>query len=119
MPIRLGALLALCLAGCSAASTYRSTIEDVRRWKSAEEARAETSDLVSMGQRAEFTYDKPALTDKQQGCAALMSQQHREADACESELNEMGDGCKIPGACPKCEAMVQTVAQYKADRCVL
>ena len=42
-----------------------------------------------------------------------------EADACESELNEMGDGCKIPGACPKCEAMVRTVAQYKADRCVI
>ena len=113
-------LLALALsAGCSPVAVYRATVEDVRRWKSAEEARSETSNLVGMGLRAEFTYDKPALIDKQQSCAALMSQQHREADACESELNEMGDGCKIPGACPKCEAMVRTVAQYKADRCVI
>lgn len=113
------ALFLLCLTACSPVAVYRGMIEDVRHWKSADEAKAETSDLVGMGQRAEFTYDKPALIDKQQGCAALMSQQHREADGCESELNEMGDGCKIPGACPQCEAMVRTVAQYKADRCVL
>lgn len=121
MPLRLGSLLALCLAGCSAVSTYRSTIEDVRHWKSAEEARAETSDLTGMGLRAEFTYDKPAVRTlaESAGCAALLTQQHREADKCESELNEMGDGCKIPGACPNCEEMVKTVAQYKADRCVL
>lgn len=121
MPIRFSALFTLCLAGCSAVSTYRSTIEDVRRWKSAEEARAETSDLTGMGLRAEFTYDKPAVRTSAEsaGCAALLAQQHREADACETELHEMGDGCKIPGACPNCEAMVQTVAQYKADRCVL
>ena len=115
---RIALFLPLLLA-CSPVTIYRGMIEDVRRWKSAKEARAETSDLTGMGLRAEYTYDRPALTDRQQGCAALMSQQHREAEKCEAELDEMGDGCKIPGACPNCEAMVQTVAQYKADRCVL
>lgn len=112
--------LPLCLAACSTVDTYRTKIEDVRRWASEAEAKAETADLVSMGQRAEFTYDKPAVSgDRSQGCALLMVQQYREADACEGELTEYGDGCKIPGACPSCEAMVQTVAQYKAERCVI
>jgi hypothetical protein len=112
--------LVLCLlVACSPVAIYRGTINQIRGWQNAEEARAETNDLTGMGLRAEFTYDKPALTEKQQGCAALMSQQYQEADACEGELQEMGDGCKIPGACPKCEAMVQTVAQYKADGCVI
>jgi hypothetical protein len=119
MSFRFSASLLLCLAACSPVTIYRGMIEDVRRWKSAEEARAETQDLTGIGLRAEFSYDRPAVKDRQPSCAALMSQQHREADACEGELHEMGDGCKIPGACPNCEAMVQTVAQYKADRCVL
>lgn len=121
MSFRFSASLLLFLAACSPVATYRGMIEDVRRWKSAEEARAETSDLTGMGLRAEFTYDKPAVRTSAEsaGCVVLLAQQHREADKCEAELDEMGDGCKIPGACPNCEAMVKTVAQYKADRCVL
>jgi hypothetical protein len=113
------AALLLCLGACSQAAIYRSVISQVRQWGSAEEARAETQEITGVGLRAEYSYDKPAVKDRQPGCAALMAQQYREAEACEVELNEMGDGCKIPGACPNCEAMVQTVAQYKADRCVL
>ncbi len=113
------ASLLICLSACSPATIYRATISQVRQWQSAGEARAETQEITGVGLRAEYTYDKPAVQDRQPGCAALMAQQYREADACEVELNEMGDGCKIPGACPNCEEMVRTVAQYKADRCVL
>ncbi len=109
----------LFLGACSQATVYRATISQVRHWRSADEARAETREITGLGLRAEYSYDKPAVQDRQPGCAALMAQQYREADACEAELHEMGDGCKIPGACPNCEAMMQTVAQYKADRCAL
>lgn len=107
------------LCACSPVATYRDVIGQVRGWQSAEEARTETREITGLGLRAEYSYDKPPVKDRQPGCAALMAQQYREADACEAELNEMGDACKIPGACPNCEEMVRTVAQYKADRCVI